>query len=113
MILYVDAKYPKGEIAIDFIKAQLRSGKIVTMTWDESAHSFKDSSVSSRLKGVYFDEEYANGREKDLIGMKVLEAGFEILDKAEPTIYYPDDQSVLLIEISVYTEKGTMVVWEN
>ena len=45
--------------------------------------------------------------------MKVIEAGFEILDKAEPTIYYPDDQSVSLIEISVYTEKGTMVVWEN
>lgn len=114
MILYVDAKYSKQKIAIDFIKARLKNGKTVTLTWDEGIHHYGDKGfVSSRLKGVYFDDEYANGREQELIGMEIAEAGFDIMDDEGGTVYFPQDDNISLIEISVYTQEKTFVVWKN
>ena len=70
-MLYLVAKTNCSDLFVDFIEIQLTSGKIVSLNWDKSGIDRDDTGFSSRYKGVYFGEEYANGRLDELHGMKI------------------------------------------
>ena len=73
MILYLEAETDISDLVIDFIEICLRSGKVVSLNWDESGTEFdSDNAFYAAYEGVYFDEEYANGRIGELIGMQVV-----------------------------------------
>ena len=73
MILYLEAETDISDLVIDFIEVRLRSGKVVSLNWDESgAESEPDDSYYAVYEGLYFDEEYANGRIGELEGMQVV-----------------------------------------
>ncbi len=72
MTLYISATTNCPDLMIDYIEVKLRSGEEISLSWDESDIDRIDEDFSSRHKGVYFDEEYANGRLRDLDGMEVI-----------------------------------------
>jgi len=49
----------------------LVTGEIMTVNWDESDIAREDNGFDARYKGVYFDEEYANGKLSSLHGMQI------------------------------------------
>ena len=59
MILYLKAKTNLSDLSIDFIEVKLKSGKIVSLNWDETEYDNEDSVFEAKYKGVYFGEEYA------------------------------------------------------
>ena len=71
MILYVDATTNCPDVVIDFIEVRLQSGAIVSLNWDESGIDRSETGFSAVYKGVYFGEEYANGKLDQLESMKV------------------------------------------
>lgn len=62
MILYLDAKTNIKDVYVEFIEVKLNNGKVVSLNWDESYIDRDDDGFSAKYKGVYFDEEYANGK---------------------------------------------------
>ena len=72
MTLYVTAKTDCPDVLIDFIELELRSGEIVSLTWDESGIDRADEGFNARYKGVLFGEEYANGRIDELEGCNIV-----------------------------------------
>lgn len=86
MRLYLDAKTnftKEDDLTIDYIVVQLKNGKTVSLNWDESEFGVDGGVFSARYKGVYFGDEYANGRIDELEGMKIAEIGF-YADSAKP-----------------------------
>ncbi len=75
MNLYLTACTDLKDILIDFIEVELTTSKIISLTWDESDIGRTSEGFSSRYKGVYFDEEYANGKIEQLRGMKIANIG--------------------------------------
>lgn len=75
MNLYLTAHTDLKDVLIDFIEVELTTGKIISLTWDESDIERTSEGFSSRHKGVYFDEEYANGKIEQLRGMKIANIG--------------------------------------
>ena len=71
MVLYLKAESDIPDLMIDFIEVKLKSGQIISLTWDESEFDRKDGYLDARYKGVYFDDEYGNGRLSELKGMEV------------------------------------------
>ena len=71
MILYLEGKTKIPDLAIDFIEVVLTNGKIVSLTWDESDVKNEEGEYSTRYKGVYFDEEYANGKLDELRDLSI------------------------------------------
>ncbi|MBR1742302.1 MAG: hypothetical protein IJ733_10655 [Lachnospiraceae bacterium] len=73
MILYLEAETDISDLVIDFIEVRLRSGKVVSLNWDESgSESEPDNSYYAVYEGVNFDEECADGRAGELEGMQVV-----------------------------------------
>ncbi len=66
MILCLEAKTDFNGLTIGFIEIKLSSGKLVSLTWDESESGIIDSIFTARYRGVYFGEDYANGRISEL-----------------------------------------------
>lgn len=64
-----------ADLIVDYIEVQLKSGQTVSLNWDESGIDRTENGFSARYKGVYFDEDYANGRLNELEGMRVIELG--------------------------------------
>lgn len=62
MILYLNAKTNISDIYVDFIEVKLNNGKVVSLNWDESYIDRDDDGFGAKYKGVYFGEEYANGK---------------------------------------------------
>lgn len=62
MILYLDAKTNIKDVYVEFIEVKLNNGKVVSLNWDESYIDRDNDEFSAKYKGVYFDEEYANGK---------------------------------------------------
>lgn len=62
MILYLDAKTNIKDISVEFIDVKLNNGEVVPLSWDESCIDRDDDGFSAKYKGVYFGEEYANGK---------------------------------------------------
>ena len=76
MILCLEAKTDFTDVVIDFIEVKLCSGDTVSLTWDESESGVTDGVFTARYKGVYFDEEYANGRISELRNMCIEHVEF-------------------------------------
>lgn len=62
MNLYITAKTKDSEIRVDFIEMRLTTGEVVSLNWDATLFSIGNGNYEATYKGVYFDEEYANGR---------------------------------------------------
>ena len=71
MVLYLKAESDIPDLMIDFIEVKLKSGQIISLTWDESEFDKENGQFEARYKGVYFDDEYGNGRLLELKGMKI------------------------------------------
>ena len=71
MILYLQATTNVQDLIIDYIEVKLKSGKTASLNWDESGINRSETGFDARYKGVYFDEEYANGKISELAGMKI------------------------------------------
>ena len=75
MILCLTAHTDLPDMVIDYIEVRLATGKTVSLTWDESEYGLEEGVFTARYKGVYFDEDYANGRLDELCGMKIDQIG--------------------------------------
>lgn len=71
--LYLKVKTNVDDIVVDSMDVRLASGKDIRLTWDESDINRTAFGFQARCKGVCFDEEYANGRLKELYGMQILD----------------------------------------
>ena len=71
MKLYLSADTDIEDVEIDYIEVKLATDEIVTVDWDESDIAWEDNGFNARYKGVYFDEEYANGKLSSLHGMQI------------------------------------------
>lgn len=71
MRLYLSVDTDIEDFEIDYIEVKLVTGEIVTVDWDESDIAREDNGFDARYKGVYFDEEYANGKLSSLHGMQI------------------------------------------
>ena len=69
MILCLEAKTDFNDLTIGFIEIKLSSGKLVSLTWDESESGVTDGIFTARYKGVYLDEDYANDMISELNNM--------------------------------------------
>lgn len=71
MVLYLKAESDIPDLMIDFIEVKLKSGKVISLTWDEREFDREDGQFEARYKGVYFDDKYGNGRLPELKNMEV------------------------------------------
>ncbi|MEY8389851.1 hypothetical protein D3Z47_02280 [Lachnospiraceae bacterium] len=87
MILYLSARTGLPDLTVDFIEVRLAAGEIVSLTWDESEYGQDEDVFTAKYKGVYFGENYANGRMEELHGMEIAQIGVNTeygeADKAE------------------------------
>ena len=114
MILYLKAATSVPDLVIDYIEAVLQNGKTVSLNWDESSIDRTSRGFYARYKGVYFNEEYANGKLDELLGMKVAEIG--LFSEIENTggidileMLFEDDDRELEIAPPIYsTERSDL-----
>lgn len=72
-------------ISVDFIEV-VKNGKIIVLDWDESEIGFDDCDekgykiFSGRLKGIKFDDVYANKRINEVRGAELSAVQFFISD---------------------------------
>lgn len=97
MILYLSVDTDLEDLVIDYIEIKLVTGEIVSLSWDESDIERLDSGYNARYKGVYFDEEYANGKLSSLHGMQIDRIG----------IYteYDSDSDIVITEM-IFEDAG-------
>lgn len=86
MRLYLTAETSIPDLYIDYIEVLLKSGEEVSLNWDYSDIERTPSGFSARYKGVYFDEDYANGRIEELRDMKITDIGVYYESKCEQDI---------------------------
>lgn len=101
MILYLKAESDIPDLMIDFIEVKLKSGKIISLTWDESEFDREDGQFEARYKGVYFNDEYGNGRLPELKDMEVQH--IELYSECE------DVSSFKLRELSFHDGEESLV----
>lgn len=75
MRLYIDAITNCKDLVIDYIEVKLKNGSEVSLNWDESEIERTKTGFSARYKGIYFGEEYANGRLSELKGLQIDTVG--------------------------------------
>ena len=71
MILYLSVSTDLEDLVIDYIEVKLATGATVSLNWDESDIERLDGGFRARYKGVYFNEEYANGKIGSLREMQI------------------------------------------
>ena len=71
MKLYLSINTDIEDLEIDYIEVKLVTGETVMVEWDESDIAREDNGFDARYKGVYFDEEYANGKLSSLHEMQI------------------------------------------
>ena len=76
MRLYLSAKTAIPDLYIDYIEVILTTGEQVSLNWDYSDICREDDGFCGRYKGVYFGEEYANGRLAELKKITIVEVGY-------------------------------------
>lgn len=108
MILYIEGVSTMNDTVIDYIEATLKSGEKAALNWEESEWiHLEDGTFEAKLKGIYFGEEPANGREPDMIGLSVGDVGF----------YSEDDNGLSdqchLISIEMYNGAEDIEIWRN
>lgn len=75
MVLYLSASTDLADLVIDYIEVRLATGETVSLNWDESDIERLDTGFNARYKGVYFGEEYANGKLDSLREMQIEKIG--------------------------------------
>ena len=110
MRLYLTAKTAMKELVIDYIEVRLADGKTITLTWDESEFGIEDGVFTARYKGVSFNDDYGNGRYKELIGMQITEVGV-YSDNDEPvtiavTHLTVEDELERLVYVGLLYQEG-------
>ena len=75
MVLYLSASTDLADLVIDYIEVRLATGETVSLNWDESDIERLDTGFNARYKGVYFGEEYANGKLDSLRKMQIDKIG--------------------------------------
>ncbi len=101
MVLYLKAESDIPDLVVDFIEVKLKSGQIISLTWDESEFDREDGHLDARYRGVYFDDEYGNGRLPELEDMEVQH--IELYSE------YGDLSSFKLRELSFYDGEDSLV----
>ena len=71
LVVKIHGNSKDTEVRYDYIEVKLKSGKTASLNWDESGINRSETGFDARYKGVYFDEEYANGKISELDGMKI------------------------------------------
>ncbi len=71
MIFYIDVKTDSSDLMFESIEFITEDGTIITSDWDESEILRTDYGFSARYKGVYFDDEYANGKFQEIANAKI------------------------------------------
>lgn len=112
MILCLTAKTDIPEMVIDFIEVKLQSGQTVSLTWDESESGVINGIFTGRYKGVYFDEDYTNGKIKELKNLQIQH--IEIYSESEKgcnfeltELFFSDGLENLILKNPEYqTERG-------
>jgi hypothetical protein len=115
MRLYLTAKTSIPDFFIDYIQVKLKSGEEVSLNWDYSDIERTSSGFSARYKGVYFDEEYANGRIEELRDMKITVVGVYYESKQKPDITievmdFVDDDKQLVFSPPELIREGCVTV---
>lgn len=115
MRLYLTAKTSIPDLFIDYIQVKLKSGEEVSLNWDYSDIERTSSGFSARYKGVYFDEEYANGRIEELRDMKITDIGVYYESKCEQDIKievmdFVDDDKQLVFSPPELIREGCVTV---
>ena len=110
MRLYLTAKTAMKDLVIDYIEVRLADGKTITLTWDESEFGIEDGVFTARYKGVSFNDDYGNGRYKELIGMQITEVGV-YSDNDEPvtiavTHLTVEDELERLVYVGLLYQEG-------
>lgn len=95
MKIYLEAKTQDPKLYIDFIEVKFVNGEVVSLTWDESDITRTEDGFSTRYKGVYFNEEYADGTLDKLMGMEIVDIG---LYSESEKVYPENDFSILSME---------------
>ena len=101
VVLYLKAESDISDLVIDFIEVKLKSGQIISLTWDESEFDREGGYLDAKYKGVYFDDEYGNGRLSELKGMEVQH--IELYSECENT------SSFKLQELSFHDGEESLV----
>ncbi len=78
MVLYLSASTNLADLVIDYIEVRLDTGETVSLNWDESDIERLDTGFNARYKGVYFGEEYANGKLDNLRKMQIYKIGIYV-----------------------------------
>lgn len=86
MTLYLQAKTIATDLMIDYIEVSLADGTIVSLNWDTSYIDRDDNGFDATYKGVYFNEEHADGRINELQGMQIVAIGLYSEAQAPATI---------------------------
>ena len=115
MRLYLTAKTAIPDLYIDYISVKLNSGEVVSLNWDYSDIERTPTGFSARYKGVYFDEEYANGRIDELRDMKVTDIGVYYESKHKQDIEievmdFIDDDKQLVFSPPELVQEGCVTV---
>ena len=122
MRLYLTAKTSIPDLFIDYIQVKLKSGEEVSLNWDYSDIERTPSGFSARYKGVYFDEEHANGRIEELRDMKITDIGVYFESKHEQDIKievmdFVDDDKQLVFSSPELIQEGCVmdpfIVYQN
>ena len=114
MIINLSAKTPIKDAVIDFIEVRLNTGEVVSLNWDESGIDREEGGFVAQYKGIYFDEEYANGRITDLEGMiithiEVYSEEPDSSDKPVEIVYMRIDDGSTFLE---YEPPITLIIEE-
>lgn len=115
MRLYLTAKTSIPDLFIDYIQVKLKSGEEVSLNWDYSDIERTPSGFSARYKGVYFDEEHANGCIEELRDMKITDIGMYYESKHEQDIKievmdFVDDYKQLVFSQPELIKEGCVMV---
>ena len=86
MTLYLQAKTTVTDLMIEYIEVSLTDGTIASLSWDATYMDRDDNGFDAKYKGVYFDEEYANGRIDELQDMQIVAIGLYTEAQAPATI---------------------------
>ena len=110
MRLYLTAKTAMKDLVIDYIEVKLADGKTITLNWAESEFGIEDGVFTARYKGVSFNDDYGNGRYKELIGMQITEVGV-YSDNDEPvtiavTHLTVEDELERLVYVGLLYQEG-------
>ena len=103
MIFYINAELNKNtKIGINCITAKTRDGREVEIDYDEAMWNTENCKFSARLKGIYIDETYANGKLDFFVAqVENLKVQFFVETEEEPEI---PELSYISVDIQDYNE---------